>query len=183
MIYICFASLVILSTMFILPGRIQHLSAYLTDRATEVNYIKPGVNVSKIQEEFPEQGELPEQGKTYVKKVSVKNQTSVPCYIRVSVDYSDSRIGNAASLVGLNTKDWEYIGIDQPKTGGYYYYKEAILPGESTSNLFDGIRFSNNMDGSFFETGEDFDVIVYEESLQQGSYTSYSKAWNDFLRE
>lgn len=159
------------------------LFAYLAAKDTEINYIKPGFNISKIQEVFPEQGVLPVKGKTYEKKVSVKNEASVPCYIRVSVDYSDSRIGNAASLIGLNTVDWEYIGMEQPKLGGYYYYKKPVSPGQSTTNLFEGIRFSENMDHSFWESREKFDVILYEESVQQGDYTSFSKAWNDFIRE
>lgn len=180
---IAFVSLFVLLILTALLIRFKPIAAYLTARDDNRSVMNPGYNVTAIQEEFPEQGALTEQGKTYIKRVAVKNRESVPCYVRVSVDYSDSRIGNSASLLGLNTTDWDYIETDQPQMGGYYYYKQPVMPGKSTTYLFEGIRFAENRDPSFFESGEEFEVILYEESVQQGNYTSYLKAWSDFVRE
>lgn len=160
-------------------------TAFFTAYDRADNVVGIGHNESGIEEEFPSPTPvIPGQDNTYTKKVTVKNNDSVPCYIRVSVAFSDSHIGAATSLTGLNTTDWVFCSEEEDlKLGGYYYYKKAIAPGESSSPLFEGVKVSSDADFSFSVFGDTFDVIVYEESVQCGSHTSYIDAWNHFIRE
>lgn len=158
--------------------------AYQTSHAKKVNHIGIGHNTTEVTEEFPEPPPIPEEGKTYVKKVSVTNSQSVPCYIRVAVNYSDSDIGNAATLEKLNKTEWIYIAEDEdPKLGGYYYYNQVVQPAAATKMLFEGITISADADFSLQGPDAAFEVTVYEESVQAGEYTSYRDAWNQFIRE
>lgn len=168
-----------------IAGIIGTTTAFFTAFDRSDNLIGVGYNESVIEEEFPSPSPaIPGQNNTYTKKVTVKNNDSVPCYIRVSVAFSDSHIGAATSLTGLNTTDWDFCSEEEDtKLGGYYYYKKVLAPGESSSPLFEGIKISSDADFSFSASGDTFDVIVYEESVQCGSYTSYTDAWNHFIRE
>ena len=169
----------------IITGVIGTTAAFFTAYDTADNRVGIGYNESLIVEEFPSPDPIvPGQSNNYTKKVAVKNNDSVPCYVRVSVSFSSSHIGSATALTDLNTTDWIFISEeDDPKLGGYYYYKEALAPDESTRSLFEGITISPGADFSFSSSGDTFDVIVYEESVQCGAYTSYADAWNYFIRE
>lgn len=168
-----------------IAGIISTTAAFFTAYDRTDNLVGIGYNESVIEEEFPSPTPaIPGQDNAYTKKVTVKNNDSVPCYIRVAVAFSDSHIGTATSLTDLNTTDWEFCPEEEDsKLGGYYYYKKVLAPGESSSPLFEGMNISSNADFSFSVSGDTFDVIVYEESVQSGSYTSYIDAWNHFIRE
>lgn len=159
--------------------------AFFTSHDRAVNPVGIGYNESRIEENFPTPTPIiPEQDTPNTKVVTVTNADSVPCYIRVSVSFSDSDIGNAAQLLKLNTTDWIFCSeTEDSKLGGYYYYTAPVQPGQSTVPLFEGITITADADFSRKESGDTFDVIVYEESVQQGEYTSYQDAWNQFIRE
>ncbi len=159
--------------------------AYFTDQSHLINATKVGQNISSIKETFPTpQPIIPEQEQTYKKVVAVTNSDSVPCYIRVSVAFSNEEIGQAVSFLNLNQADWIYMeNSDKASLNGYYYYKHPVLPGETTHPLFDGIKVADNLTVSDVDINTTFQVIVYEESLQCSPYTTYQDAWNSFLRE
>ena len=156
--------------------------AYMTDYEVKTNKVAVSYNDSNITEEFPDPTPvIPGQEQTYTKKVTVTNKESVPCFIRVSIDYSSSDIGNHVTLQQLNTKDWEYVGkSDNQKLGGYYYYKEPVASGQSTNALIDGITIGKEADCT---DADEFTVIVYEESVQQTGTNTYLEEWNSFIRE
>lgn len=159
--------------------------AFFTSHDRAVNQVGIGYNESRIEENFPTPTPIiPNENTPNTKVVTVTNTDSVPCYVRVSVSFSDSAIGNAAELLKLNTTDWIFCSeTEDTKLGGYYYYKEPLQPGQSTVPLFEGITVTADADFSQKESGDTFEVIVYEESVQQVHYTSCQDAWNQFIRE
>lgn len=159
--------------------------AFFTSYDRIHNRVGVGFNETVIEEEFPSPTPAtPGQTQTFSKKVQVQNRNSVPCFVRVSISFSDSDIGQATALVNLNEDDWIFCSAEEnAKLGGYYYYKEVLLPGDITRPLFDGIQITSDADFSLQNPEDTFDVIVYEESVQQGSFTSYADAWNHFIRE
>lgn len=158
--------------------------SYLSFHTQTNNKTKAGQNVSVLKETFPTPEPIsPDTVQTYEKQVAVNNMRRVPCYVRVSVTFSNEAIGNHISYVNLNQTDWEYI--DSAKNAsleGYYYYKHPLPPGETTKNLFDGLQIGDSLDYS--DNGANvFQVILYEETLQCEPYDNYLDAWDAFIRE
>lgn len=158
--------------------------AFYTDSDRAANVVSIGHNDSHIEESFPDPEPIAPGGGTYEKEVTVKNESSVAGYVRVAVNFSDSAIGNAASFVGLDKTNWVYISANESATlGGYYYYKNVLQPGETTQPLFTGIRIGSNLDFTYLDSGDIFDVNVYEETVQQGKFMTYREAWENFIKE
>ena len=134
---------------------------------------------------------------TVEKLVKVQNTGSVPCFVRVYLDLSDSRLSDGKvrlSADGTNyfsvqtfqnadLTDWEYCN-ETNALGGYFYYKKVLEPNEETSALLTIVKtdFDDVYDIS------DFDVIVYSEVVQTAEidaddtvYTSWRDAWENFL--
>ncbi|MCC2254873.1 hypothetical protein LKD70_10665 [Ruminococcus sp. CLA-AA-H200] len=159
------------------------LFAYLTDRDTEENAVPVGVNTSVIEENFTNPDSVPDTGGTYEKEVWVENTESVPCYIRAAVLFSDGDVSKGVDVLYPEDTGWRYISPEEDaKLGGYYYYENAVAPGEETGLLMEKVSFSAEADASLMAE-ENFDIYIYEESVQQGSYGSYAEAWSSFLRE
>lgn len=91
-----------------------------------------------------------EEFSNWTKHVSVKNTGDYECFIRVK------------ALAGEKYQDGlQYIDSDgkwTPGEGGYYYYKDPVAPGESTSVL--DIRIDSK------ETETSFNVVVVQESTK-----------------
>lgn len=87
-------------------------------------------------------------GGSYAKEVTVNNTGTADAYVRVKVDMSielaNGEEGDVLllGLIGLDTTNWEY-------KDGYYYYKEALKPGETTPPLFTGVSISEQMDNPY----------------------------------
>ena len=114
-------------------------SAYFSDYDNKPNTVTVGHNDTTIEEKFPDPTPKPvEDNPSYPKKVWVTNdgngEALVDCYVRAEVTFSNSDIGQAVTLEGLNTADWT-LGGD-----GFYYYKHILKKGESTTPLFTGVR-------------------------------------------
>ena len=90
------------------------------------------------------------QGKSVVKRVKIRNEGSVACYIRAALIFSEP----IEAIEGLDTENW-VKGEDD-----YYYYKKPVSEGESTTELFTGIRVAKEMEQ------KELEVSVYEESVQ-----------------
>lgn len=141
--------------------------AWMTDHDRILNQMTAGYNDSTIEEEFPSPTPA-EPGETVAKEVKIRNSGPVPCYIRVSVLISEGEV----TLEGLDTTNWLY------EEDGFYYYKKAVEPGESTDSLFTGVKTDAASGNS------QLTVTVVEESVQAVSggipYKDYQEAWKNY---
>ncbi len=139
-------------------------TAFLSDNSQINNQFIVGYNTTTVEEDFPTPTPVPSGGNV-AKTVRVRNQGDVPCYIRVALSYSEDLV----TLNGLDTDNWVY-GED-----GYYYYKNVVDVGDSTTDLFTSVTINGEAEAS------ELVVNVYEESVQtvDGSnpYTDYEEAW------
>lgn len=159
-------------------------AAYFSDFDQVQNRVAVGRNTTEIREEFPEPPD-PEDEETpeYKKTVWVTNTSpaekefNVDCYVRTSISYSNYDVGRAVTLLGLDTVNWIYNRAD-----GYYYYKNILKEGESTTPLFTGFRINKqNMEPLYLDTIRDFQINVYEESVAAGIFQDYQSAWKYYL--
>lgn len=126
-------------------------AAFLLSKDSLQNPFTIGENTSHIEEEFGSYDSF-EAGKDYTKKVSVKNDGSVDCYVRVFAEIEDPDTASAVDI-DFNTSDWT---AKQPD--GYYYYKKIIKANESTVPLFTQITAKKDVD--------EFQMIVFSETVQ-----------------
>ena len=188
------------------------LIAYFANKDEEPNLITVGEDEITVTEVFtpPKQ----EEDYKYRKLVKIENTGSIPCYIRVRLDFSNFAVESAASFSAANQgKDdtapdnstfksaqiktgtdyyinnlpegwvyvWEENTVTPAVTNGYYYYTEAVAPGEATNALISWIRMN-------YGTAEiqAHDVYVYSESVQTvnpntgTAYADWMTAWNSF---
>lgn len=92
-------------------------------------------------------------GLSVSRTVQVKNVGAQPAWIRISVTKSitlaEGTDGEAdLSLVSLdlNNEDWT-------EKDGYFYYKESLLPGETTKPLFTRVSFASDM-GNLYQNSK-----------------------------
>ena len=174
-------------------------SAYLINGQYKVNTFTIGSNAIDIVEEYDPPTELVTGENVYSKKVQVQNTGSVPCYVRVFAEFSNSEIEAISEISpdGENfyaageieqylPNNWVYIDLDSDSLlGGYYYYTEELASNALTIPLFEKIKTT-------FETADDiseYDIIVYSESIQSKSREGISftgddawqQAWTEFL--
>ncbi len=159
--------------------------AYLGTNEEKKNKVMVGRDTVSITESFPEVSEQSMENK-HTKEVQIKNTGSVPCYVRVYAEFSDSRIAEKAKVDGCNLKDtawsefktalsdennsskWVYV-----KTGnlaGYFYYKDRVMSGDSTSELIKKVKVDyrdpNDTNDSNIDKIQPYEMIVYTETVQ-----------------
>lgn len=144
----------------------QSIYAYLTASDSAVNNLTIGINTTEIVEEFTPPEENLNPGDSFTKKVQIKNTGSVPCYIRVFVGFDSSEAAEKFSL-DFNTESWTSKQDD-----GYYYYKTVIQPDELTEPLFTTVTCNDE-----WKLNNEFEIIVYEESVQSEGFSSYAEAF------
>ena len=62
--------------------------------------------------------------------------------------------------------------------GGYYYYKEALLPGEITTNIFEEVYFDVLMDNRYQNSTTN--IIIHAQAVQtdnNGTSVDEAKGW------
>ena len=125
-----------------------------------------------------------------LKKVYVENTGTSDQFVRVYLDFSDSRVRDNAMIVyqkenQTQTKSWDeflrnlpenwtyvsYVSTDDTDystLGGYFYYTKVLKPDETTTALIDSITTDFRTDDTDTNTDniKDFDIIVYSESVQ-----------------
>ena len=133
--------------------------AYFTAEDAADNVITAGnIDIALKETAIPEGGGDPVPfvdldgvmpGAEASKIVQVENTGDHPAYVRVrlekTVTLAEGVDGEAdASLVALdiNTDQWTL-------KDGYYYYSEALAPGETTAPLFTTVRFAAQMDDRY----------------------------------
>lgn len=103
---------------------------------------------------------------------------SVDCYVRVSLAYSNSDIGRAVTMKGQNTTDWVY------SDDGFYYYKNVLKEGESTRPLCTGFMVeAEKIEKTYWKELKDFQIQVYEESVEAKPYESCQAAWEAYEKQ
>ena len=86
----------------------------------------------------------------------------MPCFVRTKILFSNDD-AESVSTLDINTADWE-----KNNTDGYYYYKHILPVNVSTSSLMKTVKIA---DDAHLDELEDFDIIVYSESVQSDGYT------------
>ena len=159
---------------------IGNTRAFLTDSGSAVNPVRPGCNETTITEDFPDgPPQNPEDDPVYNKTVAVsapRNQgINCGCYVRARILYSNSGLGDAAVLSGMDGS-WVY------SSDGWYYCTMKLSEGETTPPLFTSVQLdSSKISADIQKYVEDFSISIYEESVQAGSSTDYRQAWNYFI--
>lgn len=130
-------------------------AAYFTAEDTAANTITAGTIQIDLQETaLPEGGGDPAPfvdvtgvmpGTDVSKIVRVENTGGKAAYIRIRLDkavtLAEGTVGEADT--GLMTVDIDTVHWTEKN--GYYYYNEALAPGEATSPLFTQVSFSREM--------------------------------------
>ena len=142
------------------------ISAYSMAKDMAMNRVKIGNNTVTITENFVPPDEL-KPGIAIKKQVVVTNTGKVPCVVRVYAEFTNQDIKKFASL-DFNSTDW---ALNQD---GYYYYKKPLNVGEKTSPLFNEIKIADSASQADLEN---FDVLVYAESLNATMEDQYSSVW------
>ena len=158
-------------------------AAYFSDSDDKMNTAAVGTVITEIDEDFPDPTPTPiEDDPTYKKTIWTGNFSgnekgfNADCYVRMLLSYSDDDIGRGVELLGLDTSNWIYNAGD-----GYYYYRSKVAEGETTSPLCTGFRFnSDRIDDTYKDSILDFEINVYEESVQAEGFSDYESAWNHF---
>ena len=135
--------------VLILAASVGTTLAYLGAKQNADNTIKVGTDIAQVSEPDWSEPEYQTQENTNNKTITVKNTGSVPCFVRVYAEFSDSEIASIAKvnnngtdnydktwtqykeyLANTSSEDWQYIpesGIgSDPVLGGYFYYKKAL---------------------------------------------------------
>lgn len=136
------------------------VSAYFSHQNEKNNVLKTGDNTSHIEEEF----EPPDQVTTdtvYPKKVTVKNDSHTPCYVRVFVEVDQP---NLPVSIDFDTKNWT-----EKQADGYYYYRSILGGREETKPLFTHVTTGG--------TQSAFRVLIYEETVQAQGYDTAREAF------
>ena len=206
------AVIIVLASLFVVVMSIGITLAYLSDTEYVDNPISIKEGIVSIIESFPPVSEQHMEN-SFTKEVKVKNTGTVPCFVRVYADFSDSRIADIAKVKKNDgnevvswsdfkttpSTDWVYVAENDStyneKMRGYFYYTKAVEPNSETSTyLIKGVNVDYNGDNntdSNIDKIQDFEMIVYTETVQtteiDASGTVYNddkwkKAWESFLK-
>lgn len=103
-------------------------------------------------------------------------KVSADCYVRMSLSYSDDDIGRGVELLGVDKVNWVYNPGD-----GYYYYRNIVAEGETTTPLCTGFRInSEKIDDTYKDSLFDFEINVYEEAVHAEGFSDFESAWSYF---
>ena len=127
--------------------------AYFTYLREMKNRFTVGHNEITVTEEYDPQDEIiPGEETSFFKKVQVENTGSVPCYVRVRLEYSDSDMKQfCTNVLGENRAPAEEWGdrIEEFSDGrwifgtdGWYYYRDVLEVGERTDRLLEKVEVS-----------------------------------------
>ena len=85
----------------------------------------------------------------------VKNEGNLPDFVRMCAEFSTLEAKDACDPLAIDTANWEL------KADGFYYYKHLLMPGDSTTKLFQEISVKASAAAI-----ADFDFLLYAESVQ-----------------
>ena len=181
--------------------------AYLQKDLEQPNNFIIDEGKEEVTEEFTSPEYMSMQN-SFTKKVAVKNTGTSDQFVRVYLDFSDSRIRNKVKIIYnisqegkswddflnylsdnlSNPTNWVYIPEsetgDDKILGGYFYYTKILKSGETTNSLIEGIETNFKLDGTKNDTNTDrftdFDIIVYSESVQTVEIDTSGTVYTDY---
>ncbi len=143
--------------------------ATFTDKKSAENKFSLNDVTTEIVEKFEET----DVETKFVKEVQVKNTGETDCLVRVRVNVNPVSDGEnilidgasydafLASLTEGNESGWVYNAND-----GFIYYMDVLKSGDTTENLMSTVDVID-----LDEMSDEFNIIVYEESVQTAVYT------------
>lgn len=145
--------------------------AYFTAEGTATNVITAGnLQIALKETAIPADGGDPVPfvdpvgvmpGESVSKIVQVENTGSAAAYIRIALEteiaLADGKTGEVnPQLVTMNINTAKWVARD-----GYYYYTDALAPGETTAPLFTAVTFAPEMDNLYQESTATVHVNAY----------------------
>ncbi len=164
--------------------------AYLGTTQIKENNVTIGKDNAVVTESNWTKPETQQMENSTDKSVAVTNTGTVPCFIRVYMDFSDSKVAKLAKVKGADGNDhswddfktelvkdtntysekWKYvISASNDNLNGYFYYTEAVDPNGRTTELIKAVMTDyngNNNDDSNIDKIRAYDIIVYSETVQ-----------------
>lgn len=136
----------------------QATYAFLNDKDSKSNTFTVGNITTEIIEELDDQ--IIKPNTTMKKIVSIKNTSSVPCFIRARITISPEQVltEKKIELTGLNTTLWKL------EDDGFYYYQKQVQSQEVTKELLKGVKIGD------LQEGDTFDVTIYQEAVQTNGH-------------
>ena len=159
--------LLTLSALFVLMGVSSIIAFLLSGDKTDRDFVIGGNRIELIEEFDPPKELVP--GTSFTKDVMIQNVGPNKCYVRIKAVFNNSDIGDYCTL-DWNTTDYVYNSED-----GYYYYTKELDLNEITESLFTTVLISNDTPESVIQ---DFNIIVYAESIQSATFDDYEHAWS-----
>lgn len=139
--------------------------AYLGDSDSKNNTVNVGYGDVSIDEKFDESSEL-SMTNDITKQVQIQNKSTVPAFVRVYAEFSDSSIAEHAkvkyndiecSWSDFKTKlgtdiasKWKYV--KDGDLGGYFYYTEALS----------AVTYDDDKNPIYTETDKLFDSVTID---------------------
>ena len=136
-------------------------AGFLVSTDSALNRLSSGYNTAGIVESYNPPSSFA-KGDEITKEVKVKNEGSVPCYVRVFAEVCDPEERDAMDI-DYNTSDWI------KNSDGYYYYSRILKTGEESEPLFKTLTAVNDVSG--------FKIICYSETVQAYGFGSAQAAF------
>lgn len=157
--------------------------AYFTAEGKAHNVITTGGVEIAVQEWADENKQTPFEdlkgimpGMTVTKIAEIKNTGASDAWVRVKVEKNIELQGEGTPDTGLveltlNTTDWT-------EKDGYYYYKEALKPGEVTVPVFTAVTFNATMGNEYQNATATVDVVTQAvQTANNGATVMDAKGW------
>ena len=157
--------------------------AYFTSEGKAHNVITTGGVKIAVQEWADENKQTPFEnlegimpGMTVTKIAEIKNTGASDAWVRVKVEKSIKLKGEDTPDTGLvelalNTADWT-------EKDGYYYYKEALKPGEVTAPIFTAVTFKPDMGNEYQNATATVDVTAQAvQTANNGATVMDAQGW------
>lgn len=157
--------------------------AYFTSEGTAHNVITTGGVEITVQEWADENKQTPFEdlkgimpGMTVTKIAEIKNTGASDAWVRVKVEKNIKLQGKGTPDTGLveltlNTTDWT-------EKDGYYYYKEALKPGEVTAPIFTAVTFKPDMGNEYQNATATVDVVAQAvQTANNGATVMDAQGW------
>lgn len=200
--------LIVVAALFFAAAVPLTVYAYLQKTEEKENQFTIGEDRVDVTENFTEPTYASMQD-TFTKEVKVQNTGTSDQFVRLYLDFSDSRVREQAKI-GYTKNDtkaekswtefleylpdnWTYIpendAVDGNLLGGYFYYTKVLEPNAETNALIEEVKTNFGSDSNT-DNITDFNIIVYSESVQtvelNESGTVYADdqwkdAWKSFL--
>lgn len=152
----------ILSFLFLMLINTKGIYGWFTAKSECTNRFSIGMNEVEIEETFPDSTLEPQ--KPLKKEVRFKNTGLVPMYVRACYLF-DSKEAQEGTEISFGSSKWK------KESDGYYYYQEIVEPEETTELFLTQVLWKKQ------EAPEDFDLMIYTESVQAAGYKSAKEAF------